>query len=85
MATGTAAAEGCDDFGWSPQGRVDTALVTEIAQHPRLGMGHAWSRSGDYVLSPAPERIHLVLTVAKQRVHIRIPDTLGGSWTSAGG
>ncbi|GEM_PF-6321433 len=64
MVRNTAAAEGCEDFGWIPQGRVDTNLVTEIAQHPRLGMGHAWSRSGDYVLTTAPERIHLVLTLA---------------------
>jgi AraC-like DNA-binding protein len=63
MTMGIAAAERCDDFGWHPHGRIDRTLVAEIAQHPRFGMGHAWSRSAEYALTTAPERIYLVLTV----------------------
>lgn len=63
MAMGIAAAERCDDFGWHPRGRVDTSLVAEIEQHPRFGMGHAWSNSSAYDLTPAPTRTYLVLTV----------------------
>lgn len=63
MTMGIAAAERCDDFGWHPHGRIDTTLVAEIAQHPRFGMGHAWSQSAEYNLTTAPERTYLVLTV----------------------
>jgi AraC-like DNA-binding protein len=63
MKMGIAAAERCNDFGWHPHGRIDTTLVAEIAQHPRFGMGHAWSRSAEYNLTTAPERIYLVLTM----------------------
>jgi AraC-like DNA-binding protein len=63
MTMGIAAAERCNDFGWHPYGRIDTTLVAEIAQHPRFGMGHAWSRSAEYNLTTAPERIYLVLTM----------------------
>lgn len=63
MTMGIAAAERCDDFGWHPRGRIDPSLVAEIAQHPRLGIGHAWSRSAAYNLTTAPERTYLVLTV----------------------
>lgn len=63
MTMGTAAAERCNDFGWHPRGRIDPSLVAEIAQHPRFGMGHAWSRSAGYSLTEAPERTYLVLTV----------------------
>jgi AraC-like DNA-binding protein len=63
MTMGIAAAERCDDFGWHPRGRIDTTLVAEIAQHPRFGLGHAWSRSAEYNLTTAPERTYLVLTV----------------------
>jgi len=63
MTMGVAAAERCDDFGWHPRGRIDTSLVAEIAQHPRFGMGHAWSRSAAYNLTTAPTRTYLVLTV----------------------
>lgn len=62
-AMGLAAAERCDDFGWHPKGRIDTSLVAEIAQHPRFGMGHAWSRSAAYDLTTAPGRTYLVLTM----------------------
>lgn len=60
---GVAAAERCDDFGWHPRGQVDKSLVAEIAQHPRFGLGHAWSRSAAYDLTTAPERTYLVLTM----------------------
>ena len=63
MTMGIAAAERCDDFGWHPRGRIDRSLVAEIAQHPRFGMGHAWSRSAEYALTTAPERTYLVLTM----------------------
>lgn len=63
MTMGLAAAERCDDFGWHPRGTIDRTLVAEIAQHPRLGMGHAWSRSAEYSLTTAPTRTYLVLTV----------------------
>lgn len=63
MTMGIAAAERCDDFGWHPRGRIDTTLVAEIAQHPRFGLGHAWSRSAEYNLTTTPERTYLVLTV----------------------
>jgi AraC-like DNA-binding protein len=63
MTMGVAAAERCNDFGWHPRGRIDTTLVAEIAQHPRFGLGHAWSRSAEYNLTTAPERTYLVLTV----------------------
>ncbi|MBT1633285.1 AraC family transcriptional regulator [Curtobacterium flaccumfaciens] len=63
MTMGIAAAERCDDFGWHPRGRIDTSLVAEIAQHPRFGMGHAWSRSAAYNLTTAPSRTYLVLTM----------------------
>ncbi|MBT1608488.1 helix-turn-helix domain-containing protein [Curtobacterium flaccumfaciens pv. betae] len=63
MTMGIAAAERCDDFGWHPRGRIDTSLVAEIEQHPRFGMGHAWSRSAAYNLTTAPTRTYLVLTM----------------------
>lgn len=63
MRMGIEAAERCDDFGWHPRGQIDTTLVAEIAQHPRFGMGHAWSRSAEYNLTTAPERTYLVLTM----------------------
>ena len=63
MTMGIAAAERCDDFGWHPRGQIDPSLVAEIAQHPRFGMGHAWSRSAGYNLTKAPKRTYLVLTV----------------------
>lgn len=63
MTMGIAAAERCNDFGWHPRGRIDTTLVAEIAQHPRFGMGHAWSRSAAYNLTTAPSRTYLVLTM----------------------
>ena len=63
MKMGIAAAERCNDFGWHPRGEIDSSLVAEIAQHPRFGMGHAWSRSASYTLTTAPQRTYLVLTV----------------------
>lgn len=63
MVMGVAAAERCDEFGWHPRGRVDTALVAEITQHPRFGLGHAWSRSAGYALTTDPNRLYLVLTM----------------------
>lgn len=63
MATGVSAAERCNDFGWHPRGRIDPTLVAETAEHPRFGLGHAWSRSAGYALTTAPERIYLVLTM----------------------
>lgn len=60
---GLSAAERCDDFGWHPQGRIDPLLVAETAEHPRFGVGHAWSRSAGYTLTTDPSRIYLVLTV----------------------
>jgi AraC-like DNA-binding protein len=63
MTMGIHAAERCDDFGWQPRGAIDPSLTAEIMQHPRYGMGHAWSRSAGYALTQAPSRIYLVLTV----------------------
>ncbi|WP_460524975.1 AraC family transcriptional regulator [Conyzicola nivalis] len=63
MTMGIAAAEKCDDFGWHPRGHIDPSLVAEIAQHPRFGLGHAWSRSAGYALTTAPTRTYAVLTM----------------------
>jgi AraC-like DNA-binding protein len=63
MTMGMAAAEKCDDFGWHPRGHIDPSLVAEIAQHPRFGLGHAWSRSAGYALTTAPTRTYVVLTM----------------------
>lgn len=60
---GLAAAERCNDFGWHPKGTIDTTLVAETLEHPRFGVGHAWSRSAGYALTTAPERTYLVLTM----------------------
>lgn len=63
MPRGNAAAEQCDDFGWHPRGRIDPTLVAHTAQHSRLGLGHAWSRSAGYALTTAPSRTYVVLTI----------------------
>lgn len=58
---GVPAAERCDDFGWHPRGKIDPTLVAEIAERPRFGVGHAWSKSAGYSLTTAPERIYAVM------------------------
>ncbi|MFJ2367813.1 helix-turn-helix domain-containing protein [Microbacterium sp. NPDC087665] len=63
MAMGEAAAEKCDDFGWQPRGAIDPRLVADTMQHPRFGIGRAWSNSAGYSLSAAPNLMYLVYTV----------------------
>ncbi|WP_431030818.1 helix-turn-helix domain-containing protein [Plantibacter sp. RU18] len=63
MTMGTEAAERCDDFGWQPRGAIDPRLVAETTQHPRFGIGRAWSSSAGYQLSAAPKLTYLVYTV----------------------
>ncbi len=63
MTMGALAAEKCDDFGWQPRGAVDPALVADTLQHPRFGIGRAWSNSAGYSLSAAPNLTYLVYTV----------------------
>jgi AraC-like DNA-binding protein len=60
---GVLAAERCDDFGWRPRGAIDPGLVAETMQHPKFGIGRAWSNSAGYSLTEAPGRIYLVYTV----------------------
>lgn len=63
MSMGTFAAEKCDDFGWQPRGAIDPALVAETMQHPRFGIGRAWSNSAGYSLAAAPNLTYLVYTI----------------------
>ncbi|GGL36969.1 helix-turn-helix transcriptional regulator [Phycicoccus endophyticus] len=63
MTRGWRAAEECDEFGWNPQGAIDPSLVADTVQHPRYGLGRAWSRSATYTLQGAPKRTYLVFTV----------------------
>ncbi|WP_424936369.1 MULTISPECIES: helix-turn-helix domain-containing protein [Bacteria] len=62
-ATGEQAAERCDDFGWMPRGPIDQALVADTVQHPRFGIGRAWSRFAGYELASSPALAYLVYTV----------------------
>lgn len=63
MTMGALAAEKCDDFGWQPRGAIDPGLVADTIQHPRFGMGRAWSNSAGYSLSAAPNLTYLVYTM----------------------
>lgn len=63
MSMGAVAAENCDDFGWQPRGAIDPGLVADTMQHPRFGIGRAWSSSAGYNLSAAPNLTYLVYTV----------------------
>jgi AraC-like DNA-binding protein len=63
MTMGAVAAEKCDDFGWQPRGAIDPALVADTMQHPRFGIGRAWSNSAGYSLSAAENLTYLVYTV----------------------
>lgn len=63
MTMGALAAERCDDFGWQPRGMIDPGLVADTMQHPRFGIGRAWSNSAGYSLSAAPNLTYLVYTV----------------------
>lgn len=63
LTMGVQAAERCDDFGWHPRGDIDPRLVAETMQHPKYGMGRAWSNSAGYSLTAAPNRTYLVYTV----------------------
>jgi AraC-like DNA-binding protein len=57
---GVASAEKCDDFGWRPHGTIDPALVADTLQHPKFGIGRAWSKSSRYALACDPNLVYTV-------------------------
>ena len=60
---GAESAEKCDEFVWQPRGHIDPGSVADTLQHPKFGIGRAWSRSAGYSLAADPNLLYLVYTV----------------------